>query len=191
MHGKFQALASLAILVGSRAVLAQATNPLHDHSTAAVADAWIANVERELVPAADAMPAEKYGFAPATALGEFTGVRTFAQQVKHIAANNFQMASLIVGNPPTADMARETGPDSVRTKVQIMGYLRGSFAALHSAAATITDSNAVAEVKSPIAWQTTRLSFAIDAVAHSYDHYGQLVEYLRMNGVVPPASRRP
>jgi ABC-type uncharacterized transport system YnjBCD ATPase subunit len=70
-----------------------------------------------------------------------------------------------------------------------MDYLRGSFAALHRAVATIDQGNAVEPIRTPSAWQTTRLSFAVDAVAHSFDHYGQLVEYLRMNGIVPPASR--
>jgi len=72
---------------------------------------------------------------------------------------------------------------------EVMEYLKGSFAALHKAVATINQNNAVEQVKSPSSWQKTRLSFAIDAVAHCFDHYGQLVEYLRMNGIVPPASR--
>ncbi len=72
---------------------------------------------------------------------------------------------------------------------EVMEYLKGSFAALHKAVATINQNNAVEQVKSPSSWQKTRLSFAINAVAHCFDHYGQLVEYLRMNGIVPPASR--
>jgi hypothetical protein len=70
-----------------------------------------------------------------------------------------------------------------------MDYLQGSFTALHKAAATINEENSLTIVASPNRRIKTRLAFVIDAVAHSYDHYGQLVEYLRMNGIIPPASR--
>jgi uncharacterized damage-inducible protein DinB len=154
-------------------------------------DFWIANAEEEVVSAADAMPEEKYFFAPTA--GQFAGVRTFAQQVKHLAANNYRMAARIVGQTPTPDQEAETGPETVQSKAQIMDYLKGSFKALHDAAATITAENGFMPVLSArvgTAMQNTRVQFAIDAVAHSYDHYGQMVEYLRMNGIVPPASRK-
>jgi uncharacterized damage-inducible protein DinB len=150
-------------------------------------DFWITSTESEVVPAANAMPEEKYSFAPSS--GEFAGVRTFAQQLKHLAANNYRIAAYITGQKPTPDQESETGPDEVRSKPQIMDYLKGSFAALHQAVASIDDQNML----QPLALQSrqnTRLQLAIDAVAHSYDHYGQMVEYLRMNGIVPPASRR-
>jgi uncharacterized damage-inducible protein DinB len=154
-------------------------------------DFWISNTEKEVVSAADAMPEDKYSFAPTG--GEFTGVRTFAEQVKHLAANNYRMAARILGQTATPDQETETGPDNVRSKAQIMGYVRGSFVALHGAAATITAENAVTSVwpaRVGTSQQNTRVQFVVDAVAHSYDHYGQIVEYLRMNGIVPPASRR-
>ena len=154
-------------------------------------DFWIANAEKEIVPAADAMPEEKYSFVPTA--GQFVGVRTFAQQVKHLAANNYRMAARIVGQTPTPDQEAETGPETVQSKAQIMDYVKGSFAALHRAAATITAENGFMPVLSArvgTALQNTRVQFAVDAVAHSYDHYGQMVEYLRMNGIVPPASRK-
>jgi uncharacterized damage-inducible protein DinB len=168
---------------------AQSERPLQQHGISQALDSWISNTERNIVPVADVMPEGRYSFAPAPASGEFTGVRTFAQQLKHLAADNYWMAAIIVGDTATPDMYNETGPDSVRTKAAIMDYLRGSFAALHRAVATIDQGNAVEPIRTTSAWQTTRLSFAVDAVAHSFDHYGQLVEYLRMNGIVPPASR--
>lgn len=152
-------------------------------------DFWIANAEKEITSAADAMPEDKYSFAPSA--GEFTGVRTFAQQIKHLAANNYRMAAYIFDQAPTPDQEAETGPDTVRSKAQIMDYLRGSFTALHRAAAAITEENMLEPMAShPAPRQNTRVQFAVDAVAHSYDHYGQLVEYLRMNRIVPPASRK-
>jgi hypothetical protein len=86
-------------------------------------------------------------------------------------------------------MDNESGPDTVRTKPQVVDYLKGSFAALHKAVATFTATTVIQPVKSPSAWQRTRLSFALDAIAHSWNHYGQLVEYLRMNGIIPPDSQ--
>ena len=70
-------------------------------------DFWITVTESEVVPAADAMPEEKYSFAPSG--NGFTGVRTFAQQVKHLAANNYRMAARIVGNRPTPKKCPKPG----------------------------------------------------------------------------------
>ena len=130
-------------------------------------------VEKNVVGVAEAMPADKYSFAPTD--GEFKGVRTFGQQVKH-----------------AADAGDETGPDSVRTKAEIIEYLKGSFEYLHRAAITIDEKNAVVG-STPISplqgGRATRMGLTVEALIHSYDHYGQMVEYLRMNGIVPPASR--
>ena len=148
-------------------------------------DEQISSAEKPIVSAAEAMPEEKYSFAPMN--GEFAGVRTFGDQLKHLAANNYGMGARIEGRKPEPDQIEETGPASVKTKAEILEYLKGSFAALHKAVATLDDARAATvgvngHNHNPI-W------LAIDAVTHSYDHYGQLVEYLRMNGIVPPASR--
>jgi hypothetical protein len=160
-----------------------------DHLGAAqVLEDLVSNAEKEIVPAAEAMPEDKYSFAPSG--GEFTGVRTFAEQVKHLAAANYQLGARILGEAPPHGEHNESAPDSVRSKQEIVAYMKGSFAILHRAVASIHESN----LSYPISgtkgtWQRTRLGLAVDAVAHSYDHYGQIVEYLRMNGIVPPASR--
>jgi len=112
--------------------------------------------------------------------------------VKHLAANNYRMAARMLGQTPTPDQEAETGPDAVRSKAEIIDYLKGSFVSLHRSVSTITAENAVTPVlpaRVGAVRQNTRVQFAVDAVAHSYDHYGQMVEYLRMNGIVPPASR--
>jgi hypothetical protein len=148
----------------------------------------IATIEGELVPAAEAMPEEKYGFAPIS--GEFAGVRTFAEQVKHLAAANYQLGSKALGEQPPQGTKNETAPASVRSKAEILQYLRGSFACLHRAAAAINEKNLTEPVPGLSGtWQRTRLGLVIDALAHASNHYGQMVEYLRMNGIVPPASR--
>jgi len=153
-------------------------------------DYWVTQEEKKLVDVADAMPADKYQFAPID--GEFKGVRTFGQQVKHLSATNYILGARILGEQPPADAGDETGPDSVRTKAEIMEYLKGSFAYFHKAVAAIDEQNSVIE-GSPISplpkGKATRLGLAVETLIHGYDHYGQLVEYLRMNGIVPPASR--
>jgi DinB family protein len=152
-------------------------------------DFWITTTETAVVSAADAMPAEKYSFAPTK--GEFTGVRTFAQQIKHLAANNYRMAAYILGETPTPEQKSETGPDWVQSKAQIIDYVRGSFASLHRAMAAINEGNMLEPLAAfPTPLQKTRLQLAEDVVAHSFNHYGQMVEYLRMNGIIPPSSRR-
>jgi uncharacterized damage-inducible protein DinB len=145
-------------------------------------------VEGEFVPAADAMPEDKYSFAPTN--GEFKGVRTFAQQVKHVAAVNYLIGAAILEEKPPVDPGGENGPDSVKTKADIVKFLKESFAYAHKAVTSINDGNLLSSIKSPFGQgTTTRLGMATLIVGHCFDHYGQMVEYLRMNGIVPPASR--
>src|SRR5205807_3303255 len=104
-------------------------------------DRAITNVEKEFVPAADAMPEDKYDFVPTD--GEFKGVRTFAQQVKHTAAVNYEFGAAILAEKPPVEVGDEEGPESVKSKAEIMKFLKDSFAYLHKAMATINDKNVV------------------------------------------------
>jgi len=157
-------------------------------SVTQVLDRTVSNLESELVPAADAMPEDKFGFAPTE--GEFKNVRTFAQQVKHVAAVNYELAAAILLEKPPADINGEAGPASITSKADIMKYLKDSFAYTHKAIATINEKNLVETVRSPFGeGKVTRLNLACSVSWHGYDHYGQMVVYLRMNGIIPPASR--
>jgi uncharacterized damage-inducible protein DinB len=179
-------LTSLLVLVGLAA--AQNEAPVSASSTTQVLNDWVTNIEQLLVPAAGAMPEAKYSFAPSG--GEFKGVRTFAEQVKHLAAANYQLGSRSLGEPPPPGTQGETAPASVKSKAEIMEYLKGSFACLHRAAAKVDEKNAVEPIPGAKGtWQRTRLGLLIGALAHSSNHYGQMVKYLRMNGIVPPESR--
>jgi len=157
-------------------------------SVTQILDRTISNTEEEFVPAAEAMPEDKYGYAPTN--GEFKGVRTFAQQVKHVAAVNFELAAALMEEKPPMDLNGEAGPASVTSKADIIKYLKDSFAYVHKAIATINEGNLTGKVRSPFGeGKVTRLGLACSVSWHAYDHYGQMVEYLRMNGVIPPASR--
>jgi hypothetical protein len=182
-------LVLLLLLVGSRFALAQDAKPAEHPTSAQVLDQSITAVETEFVPAAEAMPEDKYSFAPTN--GEFKGVRTFAQQAKHVAAVNYILGAAILGEKPPVELGGESGPDSIKTKVDIVKFLKESFAYFHKAVGSINEGNLLNPVKNPFGeGMVTRLSLATLNVGHCFDHYGQMVEYLRMNGIVPPASRQ-
>ena len=177
------------LLLLSGFALAQMDKPAEHRTVGQVLNHSLTNVENEFVPSADAMPEDKYSFAPAS--GEFKGVRTFAQQIKHVAAVNYILGAAILGEKPPVDTGAENGPDSAKSKADIMKYLKDSFIYIHSAAGTIDDKNLVSPIKNPFGeGSTTRLALAVSVAGHCSNHYGQMVEYLRMNGIIPPASRQ-
>ena len=146
--------------------------------------------ENLVVSTVDAMPADKFGFTPTD--GEFKGVRTFGQMVKHLSATNDILAAAALGEEPPKEAGDEVGPEAVRTKAEILNYLKESFAHLSKAVEAIDAANVPVNT-SPISplkkSEVTRSALIVESLFHAADHYGQLVEYLRMNGVVPPASR--
>jgi uncharacterized damage-inducible protein DinB len=161
-------------------------------SKASVAKAYdgdLKSAEKEIVSLAEAMPADKYDFAPT--MGAFNGVRTFALQMRHIASVNYEVAAAILGEKCPVEMGKnENGADSLGDKDAIVKYLKDAFAYAHKALGTVTDMNFLGEVKSPFGeGQSSRASLATIFAWHSFDHYGQAVVYARMNGVIPPASR--
>lgn len=148
----------------------------------------LSGVESEFVPAAEAMPDDKYDFAPTN--GEFKGVRTFGQQVRHVAAANYMICAAILSEKPPVDTGGESGPASIKTKADSVKFLKDSYAYCHKAYSSINESNATGQVQSPFGSnKVSRLGLAVMNVGHNFDHYGQMVEYLRMNGIIPPASR--
>jgi hypothetical protein len=180
---KFSAIPLL--LYSAAAILSAADAP----TIAQIYDRNLAGVEGELVPLAEAMPADRYNFAPTA--GVFKDVRTFRQQVKHIAAVNYMIAAALLEQKPPVDLgAGENGPDSITSKEQTVGFLKDSFAYLHKATLTLTTANQSGMIQSPFGKsQSPRIAIALSAAGHCFDHYGQMVVYARMNGVVPPASR--
>jgi uncharacterized damage-inducible protein DinB len=147
-------------------------------------------VEQEVLSAAEAMPEDKYSFAPTN--GEFKGVRTFAEQVKHIGFANHIFFGPLLGETIDAKSIEENanGPASLKTKAEIVQYLKDSFTLGHRAISETTSENAVTPLSKPVfPFLSTRLAIASIGTWHPMDHYGQMVEYLRMNGIVPPASR--
>src|SRR5260370_2095167 len=159
---------------------------------ASAIDREISLVEKEVVEAAEAMPEDKFDFSPEKLNlpgGDYKGVRTFGEQLKHIAASNYLIWSPITGAKPPDTVNDGKGPDNMKAKAEIIKFLKDSFAFGHKAVATLNDSNLVEPITSKSGRQTTRLFQATFAAAHCFDHYGQMIEDLRINGIVPPASR--
>ena len=182
------ALAPVGTAVAASPQAAMQAKPDQKPTFAMVLDHSLTNVEQEVVPAAEAMPEDKFNFAPTQ--GEFKGVRTFAQQVKHIAAVNYMMAGAILSEKPPVDLGGENGPDNIMSKADVVKFLKDSFAYLHKAANSIDENNVLGLVQTPFGPnKVTRLGLSVIAISHPFDHYGQIVEYLRMNNIIPPASR--
>jgi len=156
-------------------------------SASEVFDRQLKSTEGEFVPLVEAMPADKFNFAPT--VGDFKGVRTFAQQSKHAAFVIYMVSAALLGEKnPSAGGPDENGPDNLVTKEQIVQYVKDAFAYAHRAVATLTNQNLMQPTEPN--GMRTRLESASMLFWHTRDHYGQMVEYVRMNGIVPPASRR-
>jgi len=189
-------IVTVAALPHSAKNAASASAPLPQQSQqpsaptiASSLDHEISGVEKQIVDVAEAMPEDKYNFSPETLNiqgADYKGVRTFAVQVKHVAASNYFIWSPLTGDKLPEGLKDGNGPENLKTKADIIKLLKDSFALGHKAAATLTTENML---QNPGNSKSTRLRLATFGVAHAYDHYGQMVEYLRMNGIVPPASR--
>ena len=179
-----QGTKSVAVATAPQAQTSQAAPTL-----ASAIDREISAVEKQVLEAAEAMPEDKFNFSPESLNlpgSNYKGVRSFAVQVKHIAASNYFIWSGLTGDKLPENLKDGNGPEDMRTKAEILKFLTDSFALGHKAAATLTPENML---QTPEHSKSTRLRLATFGVAHAFNHYGQMVEYLRMNGIVPPASR--
>jgi len=191
-----------AVLIFAVTAWAQATNSVAAASApqaqppqqspptlASILDGEISNIEKQIVEIAEAMPEDKYNFSPESLHipgSDYKGVRTFAVQVKHVAASNYFIWSHLTGDKLPEGLKDGNGPENLKSKADIIRFLKDSYAQGHKAAATLTPENMLQTAEGS---KSTRLRLATFGVAHAFDHYGQMVEYLRMNGIVPPASR--
>jgi len=153
-----------------------------------ILESQLRGIESEIVPLVEAMPASKINFAPTQ--GEFKGVRTFADQAKHVAAVLYIVSAAAKGEKPGVDTGGENGPASIQKQADVVKYLKDAFAYARGVAKGITAESYAQNVPSPFgSGQMARGAAMTIAISHSFDHYGQMVVYERMNGIVPPASR--
>src|SRR6266700_749324 len=169
---------------------AQATPAPPPASISSIVERQVRQYEKLMVEAAEAMPEDKFNFTPESLSikgSEFKGVRTFAQLIKHTASANFRFWTALSGDKFPETIKGTNGPDELKTKAEIVQFLKDSFAVGHRAAKTLTPENA-AETVQMVRGAGPRLALASGAVIHCGDEYGQMVEYLRLSGIVPPAS---
>jgi len=183
-------LLAMTAFFGREVVMAAPATPTPSapSTIASTVDLQVSGIEKRVVEAAEAMPESKFDFSPESLNipgAEYRGVRSFALQIRHVAASNYALWSPVTGDKIPDDYRGGNGPENLKTKSEIMKFLKDSYAMGHRAAAGLTEQNVLQDVSKG----RSRLYMTTFAVAHAYDHYGQMVEYLRMNGIVPPASR--
>jgi len=150
-------------------------------------DAALSRLETLWMGAAQAMPADKYSFAPSAQIFapsqkvQYDGVRTFAEIVTHTIQVNYGNFAAIGGIKPDVD-TKAIG--DLKSKDDIVKALAATFAFAHKAVANVTAANAFNSVRG----LQTPVSMFAGAIGHGEDEYGQAVEYLRMNAIIPPAS---
>lgn len=144
-------------------------------------------IEGSFLGVAEAMPEDKYGYIPTA--GKFDDARSFGEQVKHVACAQFAFFNEFEGKKPP-DECERGGHDPAKTKAELIKYLKDSFDYSNRVIATLTPENALERVEGRYAGPNTKLGISVISVWHLSDHYGQLVEYLRMNSIVPPMTQK-
>ncbi len=143
--------------------------------------------EGSFLSVAEAMPEDKYPFIPTS--GKFDGARSFAEQIKHVACAQFAFFNEFEGKKPPED-CEKGGHDPAKTKPELIQYLKNSFDYSNRVLASLTAQNALDRVEGRYAGPNTKLGISVVSVWHITDHYGQIVEYLRMNGIIPPMTQK-
>ena len=169
---------------------AQTAPPSPPPTIAGVVDRQISQLEKQAVDLVEAMPDDKFDFTPTNLNTKDSRdpVRSFSLEVKHMATANYAFWTPLTGDPMPAGVKGPNGPDDLKTKAEIVKYLKDSFLLGHKAAQTLTSENALEQVQFRQG-KAPRLYLATFAVEHAYDHYGQMVLFLRMSGITPPGSR--
>ena len=148
-----------------------------DNPQLASAKAFYDTVRTNVLKAAEKMPENKYAYKPSD------DVRTYGQLLAHIADGQFFMC----GTAKEGKSESRGFEESKHTKAEILTALREGFAYCDSTYAGLTDASSAAMVTF-FGQKRTKLSMLSFNTAHSFEHYGNLATYLRMNGMVPPSS---
>ena len=147
-------------------------------------------IESDILTTAEAMPESKFNFTPESLNikdSDFKGVRSFAGQIMHIATDNILIWSAITGDSVRQDIEDVNGPKNIKTKKEVIEYLKSSFAVGRKAISTLSSENAMDMIQ--FRWRKLpRLDLAFYALTHSNEHYGQMALYLRMCGIIPPPT---
>jgi hypothetical protein len=161
-----------------------------DMTVARLYDSQLSTIESELMPLVKETPEAAFGFVPKA--GAFSASRSFGAQAKHIASVLYMVSGAALKEKVPVDLGKdEDGPDTVKSKAEIVQYLSGAFAYAHKAMLAMTPAAQLEMVKAP--WtgpDMARGALAALATSHTFDHYGQMCIYARLNNIIPPASRQ-
>ena len=152
-----------------------------DSESKVVLDSWN-DIGRKLIAMAEDFPEDKYDYKPTPAQ------RSFAEQLLHAANANYFFTDPAMGKP----MPKEEDPkrSDFKTKADIVAFVKKAFADGAAALKAKGDKGMSELLVDPFAHQQVRiLDMAYGLIEHSGEHYGQLVGYYRMAGLVPPESR--
>jgi uncharacterized damage-inducible protein DinB len=181
---KHALIAAVVALAGSAFAQAQGANPL-----AAGARLHYGIIKGYVTRAAAKMPEENYAFRPTPE------VRTFAQLIGHLADANYRLCSILNGQDPPMDAGIER---EKKTKADLEKALGESFAYCDKVYAAMTDEAGKPSIKfdaggegSRVPIQMPRLTALAFHTAHAFEHYGNVVTYMRLKGIVPPSSEPP
>src|ERR1051326_1529883 len=172
---RFRAILALAFFVFALCVFAMAKDEAKAAGKlsplATEIDKEITSLEKQFIGVAEAMPADKFAATP-EGLGipgtAFKGVRTFAMQVRHVAADNFAIWAPLTGEAEPAGINAPNGPADMKGREEILKFLRDSFAYSHKAVAGLTAENEL-ELVEFRGRKVTRISLVILALNHAND----------------------
>ena len=144
-----------------------------------------AQVKGVVIKSAEKMPAEDYGFRPTPE------IRSYAELIAHVADANYAFcsASLVEKNPDLKIEAGVKKDPAAKPKAALVEALAASFAYCDKAYAALTDVNSTEAVKF-FGGERARIGVLSFNTSHTFEHYGNIVTYLRMKKIVPPSSER-
>jgi len=170
-------LAVLAIVAAALPSLLSAQTPAPSLSKELAGSFQRASTE--IIDIAEAMPAEKYGYKPAAEIS------SFGDQLVHVAGITQRFIDSAKGTKTEAAHHAAMG------KPEVIGLLKTTFKSAQDMIGSFNDTQMLEPVKFPFGDRTvTRATFWQGPLYQIRNHHGQLVVYLRMNGIVPPTTAR-
>ncbi len=149
-----------------------ANNPL-----VASSKVFYSNAKNDILKSADKMAEDKYAFKPTAT------VRTYGQVLAHVADGQYEFCGAAAGNHDQKNIEQ-----TAKTKADIVAALKAAFAYCDAIYAGMTDAKAAEMIPAFGEFKVTRLGMLDFNVSHTMEHYGNLVTYMRIQGVVPPSS---
>jgi len=178
MTSRTYVIAALAIGLSSAMPLAQSANPISD----GVRSQWN-SAKRNLQQSSEMMPEGSYDYRPVD------GVRNFGEILAHVAGANYVFCAAAKGEKPP--FAEDHFEKTAKTRAAIVKATSDAIAYCDGAFTALTDASAGQSVQNPFGeGQMSRVAVLIGEIGHVDEHYGNLVTYFRINGIVPPSSRR-